>query len=168
MARHWTEVKGWLGSEEGELLRALAVGRRVLEIGSYHGRSTIAMAEVAASVVSVDHHKGDEGVGPADTEASFRANLETFEVAHKVDVRVADVADVAFHLFEPFDMAFVDGSHVYEHVFRDLAAAIDAVRPGGIVAWHDANYFSVASAVEAHDLKTMGRIGNLAWTVIGA
>lgn len=168
MARRWTDVKGCLAHDEGELLRALAVGRRVLEVGSYHGRSTIAMAEVALGVVSVDHHRGDEGTGPSDSEAAFRANLEAFGVAAKVDVRVADVAEVAFGLLGPFDMAFVDGSHTYEHVFRDLTVAIDAVKLGGVVAWHDANYESVFNATFDHGLTTMGRVGNLAWTVIGA
>ena len=37
-------VRGWLTQAEGDKLARLAEGKKVLEIGSYCGRSTIAMA----------------------------------------------------------------------------------------------------------------------------
>ncbi len=38
------DVRGWLNDDEGRLLAKYAEGKRVLEVGSYCGRSTIWMA----------------------------------------------------------------------------------------------------------------------------
>ena len=35
------------------------------------------------------------------------------------------------------DLVFVDGSHAYSYVMSDSAKALDLVRPGGLVLWHD-------------------------------
>jgi hypothetical protein len=36
-----------------------------------------------------------------------------------------------------FDSAFIDGGHSYEIVANDTGLAIELVRPGGLVMWHD-------------------------------
>jgi hypothetical protein len=36
-----------------------------------------------------------------------------------------------------FDVVFVDGSHAYSYVVSDSAKALQMVRPGGLVLWHD-------------------------------
>ena len=35
------------------------------------------------------------------------------------------------------DVVFVDGAHAYSYVVSDSAKALDMVRPGGLVLWHD-------------------------------
>lgn len=35
------------------------------------------------------------------------------------------------------DLVFVDGSHAYSYVASDSAKALELVRPGGLVLWHD-------------------------------
>lgn len=35
------------------------------------------------------------------------------------------------------DLVFVDGSHAYSYVVSDSAKALQLVRPGGLVLWHD-------------------------------
>ena len=47
-------VPGWLSYAEGRSLWELARDRRVLELGRFHGRSTVALAQSAREVVSVD------------------------------------------------------------------------------------------------------------------
>src|SRR5690606_30630361 len=44
-----SDVQGWLSYREGKTLYDLARGKRVLEIGSYCGRSTICLAQSAVS-----------------------------------------------------------------------------------------------------------------------
>src|SRR5262245_41847662 len=53
--------EGWLTAAEALYPSALARDRLVLELGSYKGRSTAALAQTALQVVSVDWHRGDEG-----------------------------------------------------------------------------------------------------------
>lgn len=36
-----------------------------------------------------------------------------------------------------FDSAFIDGGHAYDIVANDTRLAIELVRPGGIIMWHD-------------------------------
>jgi predicted O-methyltransferase YrrM len=35
------------------------------------------------------------------------------------------------------DVVFVDGSHAYSYVVADSAKALELLRPGGVVLWHD-------------------------------
>lgn len=73
-------------SSERTLLLWLARGRKVIECGSLIGNSTVPVAQVASKVVSIDKH---EGYGPP-TLKRFLTNIDA--VAHKVDVKVGDVA----------------------------------------------------------------------------
>ena len=60
MTELFPHVHGWLFDNEFRMLSKLAEGKRVLEIGCFQGRSTVALAQTAKSVVSVDYFHGDE------------------------------------------------------------------------------------------------------------
>jgi predicted O-methyltransferase YrrM len=49
--------------------------------------------------------------------------------------------DSASFDFSPFagavDLFFIDGAHSYEYVRSDTLRALQCVRPGGVIAWHD-------------------------------
>jgi hypothetical protein len=70
-----TDVRGWLTEAEGRKLQELAIGKTVLELGSYCGRSTCAMAWTAARIVAVDWDFGDEQAGFAPTSLHLLSNL---------------------------------------------------------------------------------------------
>lgn len=145
----WASIGGWLGETEAAELRRLAVNANVLEIGSYRGRSTVVMAEVARLVVAVDHHEGDSGCR-GGTIAPFLANLEKHGVKGKVVPIIADsVSACAVLMSGQFDLAFIDGDHATESVIRDIRAARRLMRPGGVMAFHDADYASVQNALVA-------------------
>lgn len=86
-------------AEQAEL-RRLARGRRVVEVGSLLGSTTVMLSRVAASVVSVDRHKG---YGPS-TLAAFHSNIARF--GQNVDVRVGDALDLLPLLAT--DLVFID------------------------------------------------------------
>src|SRR5678816_4196366 len=134
-----TDVAGWLTQLEGRKLASLADSKAVLEIGSYQGRSTICMAQTAARVVSVDWHGGDIGCGYGSTETEFRANLEKYGFTGKVDVHVCRSSDYVSD--ERFDLVFIDGAHDYPSVKTDIAIALKALKPGGLIAFHDYRTF---------------------------
>lgn len=143
----WTfpdDVNGWLTVGEGRKLADLARGKRVLEFGSYHGRSTICMAQTAAKVVSVDWHKGDEGAGFGNSEPAFRANLERYGLTDKVEVNVCRTDE--YKSDQKFDLIFVDGAHDYDAVLADLCIAQRYLAPGGTIAMHDWDYPQVRQA----------------------
>jgi predicted O-methyltransferase YrrM len=161
----WTDVDGWLSREEADVLRALAVGKRVLEFGSYKGRSTVCMAEVAAHVTAVDHHRGDPQTGPADTLAEFIANLVACGVRDKVEVIVREIGRASAMLpASAYSLAFVDDDH--DDAERSTRIALRHLEPGGVIAWHDWDYGGVRDAVHALGLTPLAVAGGLAWAAV--
>src|SRR5712692_7491920 len=70
----------------GEVTRLadLAAGLKVIEIGSWHGHSTIAMAKVAEFVLAIDWHQGDAHAGHEDTTSSYFENVTRSGLAHRI------------------------------------------------------------------------------------
>jgi hypothetical protein len=126
------DVRGWLTPVEGTALAKLATGKRVLEIGSYCGRSTICMARTAESVVAVDFFDGRATPNPGETSGEFFANLERYGVAEKVSTAHPDDA-----IAGQFDLVFIDGNHEHDFVVADIAKAMAVLSPGGLLAFHD-------------------------------
>ena len=62
--------------------------------------------------VSVDHHRGDAGTGPADTYKELVGNLCRFGVENKVLPLRGDIRELA-EVLPPhfFGMVFIDGAH---------------------------------------------------------
>lgn len=121
-----------------ERLAELAAGRIVLELGSWHGRSTVLLASVAKIVHTVDWHRGDPHTGPDDTLASCVGNLRRHRVLHKAVLHVGKNEDV-LPLFRDssFGLIFVDSFHKEEEVERDIALVRRLLTPDGVLAFHD-------------------------------
>jgi predicted O-methyltransferase YrrM len=145
------DVEGWLSEAQAARLDACArtvpAGGRIVEIGSFRGRSTIVLARAAADgveLLAVDPHLGsDRGpqeiaarpeLGEQDTR-TFRANLERHGVLDRVThVRMpsgeAPLPDV-------IDLLYVDGAHRLGPARDDLVRWGARVRPGGTMLVHD-------------------------------
>ncbi|OWK37955.1 class I SAM-dependent methyltransferase [Fimbriiglobus ruber] len=124
--RHPEGVPGWLTYREGRELWAAARGRRVLELGRLYGRATVALAQSAAALVSVD-------IEDPEPAGSW---LARFGLAGRADLRRGAFADIVPSLGS-FDLVFVDGSHDGPSVRADLALARSVLAPGGTLACHD-------------------------------
>ena len=126
---------------EAEELGRLARGRIVLELGAYHGFSTIVLASVANLVYSVDWHQGDDHAGLGDSWAEFTKNLNEYPgAASRVIACRGRFEDEVPRLAAQgvrVDGAFLDGFHDEPSVSRDLALALTLVKPGGWLAAHD-------------------------------
>ena len=126
--------------EEATELARIATGKTVLELGAYHGFSTIVLASVAERVISVDWHQGDDHAGRGDTWDLFINNLRQYGVADKVTVCRGRFEDEVPRLVDQgftADGAFIDGMHDLASVERDLKLALMLVKPGGFIALHD-------------------------------
>jgi predicted O-methyltransferase YrrM len=177
-------VEGWLTDAQADRLaaaaRRLPPGARVVEIGSFRGRSTIVLARSApsdAEVVAVDPHLGsDRGpqeiaarpeVGEADL-AAFRANLERFGVAGRVRHVRALSRDALGAVEGAVDLLYVDGAHRYGPARADLERWGARVGAGGALLVHDA-FSSVGvtlallrGVVFGRQWRYRGRAGSLA------
>lgn len=113
--------------QEGLILAEWADCKRVLEIGTGLGISTVCLADTAIEVVTVDP---DEWVHRSLT---LPPNV----------VRLSSIDQVEGE----FDMAFIDGLHDIESVRQDIVRCLGFVRPGGTIAFHDVCQSEVSSAV---------------------
>ncbi len=166
----WTKVEGWLSRSEGETLRMMAYGKHVIEIGSWKGRSTVCMGQVCRTLVALDHFRGDSNTGYADTFDEFAANLKRFGVEGKVKVFDESVSEFIRDKYPVifagcFDLAFVDCEHTEDATFAALEVAKQCVRPGGLVAWHDADFPGVRAAVARAGLVPFAGVDTLEWAL---
>ena len=161
-ALKWTDIDGWLTPMEGRALQMLAVGNRVLEFGSYKGRSTVCMAQTASQIITVDHHHGDSGTGPANTWDELRANIEASGKCQDVFALRCDLSKFDPRwISRPIDLVFIDDDH--DQAERSTRIALKCVKTGGVIAWHDWDYEPVQTSVRSLGIEPTGFAGTLAW-----
>jgi len=116
----------------------------IVEVGSHRGRSTAALALGAkgAPVYAIEPHEEFEGMygssfGPADRRAFFENMLRVGVVE---DVRLVNLSSevVSKGWTRPIGLLWIDGDHTFEAVRRDFEAWQPFLRPGAVVAFHDA------------------------------
>lgn len=155
-----SKIQGWMSWEELTHLAERAKGKQcIVELGSWKGRSTKAIAmQAAGKVYAVDSWRGSTNGDATGVESSakgrdtikgeFYDNVAT----HHTNVVVADVehefAGVHLrHIAGEVDYCFIDGDHAYDHVKRDILTCLDLMAPGGLLSGHDFNEAGVEKAV---------------------
>jgi predicted O-methyltransferase YrrM len=127
-----------------------AMGSPIVEIGSFRGITTRALASATKrTVVAIDPYLG-EGGHERDL-ALFREHTEGLtNVRH-----IREVSDAAFNSWsgEPISLVFIDAIHEYLHAWYDFAAWGSLVAPGGFVAFHDVDAFPGVNRVCQRLLK---------------
>lgn len=130
------KVSGWMKPKELEWLTQMATGcEKVLEVGSYHGRSTTALS-VADSVYCVDLW-GTPGIGDDDYKLFLKNTAKFKDRVTVLRGNSHDMLDKLIEDGEQFDMGFVDGCHKYKFVYGDIERVLKLVRKGGLICGHD-------------------------------
>ncbi|MFJ7491689.1 class I SAM-dependent methyltransferase [Streptomyces sp. NPDC097727] len=155
-------AKGFMPVAEGLALyeaavEAAALGLPILEVGTYCGRSTILLADVAraagVTALTVDHHRGSEEqqpgweyhdptvvdpeVGRMDTLPTFRRTLHAAGLEDHVVALVGRSVQVAAVWGGKLGFVFIDGGHTDEHANRDYEGWAPHVADGGLLVIHD-------------------------------
>lgn len=151
-------TQGWITHDELKWLAKKAKKhQRIVEIGSYLGRSTRALGDNTDGVVyAIDNFQGPKDISVSSVIANnvfelFFYNIGTLAQAGKVIPVVADHAEVDVPITP--DMVFIDGSHLYPDVKRDIETWLPRLEKGGLLCGHDIHMDSVKLAVE----ETVGR-----------
>jgi predicted O-methyltransferase YrrM len=146
------EIFSAVTQDECQVLASLAEGRIAVELGSHFGRSTVALASTAKLVHAIDWHLGDPHAGVTDSLGAYMKNIEKHGLREKVATYVGRFEDI-LPLFKPnvFDVAFIDAFHERLAVERDLSLVLPAMKPGGVLAFHDYGipWFGVSAAVDS-------------------
>ncbi len=148
-------VPGWMspGQEKClfDLVCTLNQQARILELGSFLGRSTVTMAfachKTRRHIYAVDTFEGnDDDFISGRNEVYWQGNsfLETFKDHLRRDDLLQYVTalqgwthEIAKHWTMQVDMIFIDAGHTYEAVLQDVDNYFKFVKPGGVVALHD-------------------------------
>ncbi len=108
------------------LLARLSGARRVLEIGTLGGYSTIWLARAVGeggSVTTIEAEPGNAAVA--------RGSIDAAGVGDRVEIRVGRGADVLPGLEGPFDLVFIDADKQSNTIYLDHAARLG--RSGTVV-----------------------------------
>lgn len=145
-------VEGFLGDAEVAFLTLLGIcptaPGTVLEIGSFKGKSTIALARAArhaepgARIVAVDPLTSPSVTDPdlrgqKSGLEDFTRNIRLAGVEGNVEFHQAFSRDVAASWDRPIRLLWIDGDHTYEGVKEDLELFAPHLADGAIVAFHD-------------------------------
>jgi predicted O-methyltransferase YrrM len=128
--------------------------KTIFEIGTFRGRTALNFALNSpddSRVYTMDlpprdreHVLHDMSAADAGIVAKSQtgADFQGKDVAHKIQQLYANSLGFDFSpYFGQMDIVFVDGGHHYEAAASDTRNALQMVRPGGFVIWHDfANY----------------------------
>jgi hypothetical protein len=143
----------------------------IVEIGSYHGRSTIALALGAQEGTKVPVYAVDPYVsfvgplggtfGPQDKVGLVHNLLFTKAVPHVWLIQLPSV-QAARGWQEPIALLWIDGDHTYEGVKADFDSWSSFVVQGGMVAFHDSLdprfgvHRLIKEIIEKGDYKNIG------------
>jgi predicted O-methyltransferase YrrM len=123
-------------------------GGCIVEVGSYRGRSTVALGRGSLDghrvpVFAIEPHQTFTGVlggrfGPADAGAFYRAILETgcYHVVRLVSLSSEQIVS-GWRL--PIALLWIDGDHSYDGVRRDFSSWRPHLMAGAIVVFDDAD-----------------------------
>lgn len=150
-------LSGWLSEGEAALLatctrHVTSPDPVIVEIGSWHGKSTVALAKALRSftergtVFAIDHHIGDPDLAE-HLEASWhdlsswRVFSNTLQFANAKECVVPLVTDALVAATEwdrgPIDFLWIDGDHRYEIVHETYRAWERHLKSDALVAFHD-------------------------------
>jgi hypothetical protein len=148
-------VDGGTSDAEAWILAVLAKhASRMFEFGTCTGKTAYLWARNAppdARIVTITlapdavlDYRGGNGDDARDAEDAVReSSHRSFvysgtAVEHKVEQLFGDSKSLDVTPWKgQCDVVFVDGSHAYSYVKSDSAKALELVKPGGLVLWHD-------------------------------
>lgn len=147
------DISGWMTKPELNWLKKTASGMdSVVEIGSWMGRSTHALLSgCRGTVYAVDHFQGSPGeieeshklAQEIDIYEEFQKNVGNFD-----NLKVLKMpSEEAVNQFKDksIDMVFIDGSHQYEDVKKDIEMWLPKAKK--LICGHDYQWIWVEEAV---------------------
>ena len=143
------EVEGYLmeGQEEAlfNIVKQLPDDAVIVEIGSFKGRSTVAMGYAARGtnrrIYAINPFDPENDGVPSSSRGEYKDIFLNNIRQNGLERYIYPVQDLSQNVAQgwtiPIDFIFIDGSHQYEDVKQDVETFYPHVKPGGIIALHD-------------------------------
>lgn len=163
MDHFYSAIPGWFDFLDyyQRVVRGLPDHAHIVEVGVYQGQSTAGLAvEIINSGKTitldvVDWFRGSPSETGPQAQCDPVVLRATFE-RHVAPVRhaishihaMASVDAAALYADASLDFVWIDASHATQPVYDDLDAWWPKVKPGGIIAGHDADWPSVRAALK--------------------
>jgi len=161
--KKWSDIPGWFnyGDLYEEAANRLPVGGLCVEVGSWQGCSACYLASRLkelgkdATVFCVDQWSGLEMPDPSVSHCisvpflkKFMDNVRECGLSDVIVPIISD-SDKAASRFEnaSLDFIFIDASHDYASVKRDISVWLPKLKPGGTISGHDFHTDGVKKAV---------------------
>ena len=174
--RDISHIPGWLTKNEASFLyntaKKISKKENIVEIGSWKGRSTVALGLGAkdglnAKIYAVDPHKdttehkqwsGENN--KYDTYSIFLRNIQRGGVGKYVEPLRMTSKKASDSFKKPVSFLFIDGSHHFKDVKLDYELWFPKLVNGGFVAFHDAWHSMGVLAITTFMMLTSNRIKN--------
>lgn len=128
---------------------------KVLEIGSFEGRSTCWLLEnTSAQVTCVDTWEGSDEHSAELKDGlfdRFSENIAPYKDRVLINRGMSGEVLREFPCEPTFDFVYIDGSHYSKDVLEDAVLAWRLVKPGGVILFDDYNW--TLEGTELGDLK---------------
>ncbi len=117
----------------------------IVEVGSWTGRTALALAQHRCVVHCIDHWQGNKSdrlgaiAKENDVYECFMRN--TSHIRNSIIPHTGLSAVIAAEWDLPADLVFIDAEHTYESCKADTLAWLPHLKPGGFMAWHDYGVF---------------------------
>lgn len=156
----------------------------VLELGSWKGRSTVAMAlNARRCCISIDTFNGSKDKdgnwdggheealldGGDRIYTQFMRNTWDLQCAGKLisfRCRGESGAALVRDLWQKVDCAFIDAAHNADDVFRDIELFRPLVRSGGILCGHDWFWSGLQSGIERAGVRNPQLCDSIWWITV--
>jgi len=136
----YIDTPGHLTVADAEVLQEVFSGvKHVVDIGTHHGRSAVAIAAVAERVTTIDHYRGDAQIGAPSFEGA-KTNLRAAGCLGKVTQIDScwQRALLAGHVhLDHGDGVFYDAAHTPRDLYEKDFLQMVLDRPDLTIAIHD-------------------------------
>lgn len=141
MEHIYESIPGWFSFNDfySDQVRRLADGSRLVEVGTYKGRSFSYLVIEAINANKSFDIIGVDAFPWEDVEPAFIENMKPLEGEFRY---IKSISWEAAKHFEDnsIDFLFIDADHVYEAVKKDIAVFLPKMKKGALISGHDYNW----------------------------
>ncbi|HRQ89431.1 MAG TPA: class I SAM-dependent methyltransferase [Bacteroidia bacterium] len=146
-----SDVEGYLSPSEVQFLSLAAsyptASGKILEIGTFKGKSTIVLSKSALQVEETIVQAVDPMTAPCETDPNlhgsassyedFQRNITRHQVADSIHLHRQFSHELASNWNQPLRLLWIDGDHTYAGTKKDFDGFACHLSDGGIIAIHD-------------------------------